>query len=60
MELILAASAGALAGYVVANTIGGVGVAVAGTALGMKTTEIVITGAVIGIAVYGLSKAICC
>jgi hypothetical protein len=58
MELILAAGAGALAGKVVADTIGGIGVAVVGTAFAMKTTEIVITGAVIGVAVYGVSKAI--
>jgi hypothetical protein len=60
MELILAACAGALAGKVVADTIGGVGVAVVGTAFAMKTTEIVITGAVIGVAAYGISKATRC
>jgi hypothetical protein len=58
MELILAAGAGALAGKFVSDTIGGVGVAVVGTAFAMKATEIVITGAVIGVAVYGLSKVI--
>ena len=57
MELILAAGAGALAGKVAADTIGGIGVAVVGTAFAMKTTEIVITGAVIGVAVYGVGKA---
>jgi hypothetical protein len=56
MELILAAGAGALAGKVVSDTIGGIGVAVVGTAFAVKTTEIVITGAVIGAAFYGLSK----
>jgi hypothetical protein len=57
MELILAAGTGALAGKVVSDTIGGVGVAVVGTAFAMKTAEIVIAGAVIGVAFYGLSKA---
>lgn len=58
MELILAAGAGALAGKVAADTIGGIGVAVVGTAFAIKTTEIVVTGAVIGVAVYGISQAI--
>ena len=57
MELILAASAGALAGKVAADTIGGVGVAVVGTAFAMKTTQITIAGAIVGVAVYGVGKA---
>ncbi|WP_319420130.1 hypothetical protein [Pleurocapsa sp. FMAR1] len=58
MELLLAASAGALAGKVVAETVGGIGVAVVGTAFGIKTTEIVLTGVVLGIAAYGISQAV--
>ena len=58
MELILAASVGALAGKVTADTIGGIGVAVVGTAFAMKTTEIVVTGALIGVTAYGIGQAI--
>ncbi len=58
MELILAAGAGALAGKVAADTIGGIGVAVVGTAFAIKTTELAIAGAVIGVAAYGISQAI--
>ncbi len=58
MELLLAAGAGALAGKVTADTVGGIGVAVVGTAFAMKTTEIVITGALVGVAVYGISQAV--
>ncbi len=58
MELILAAGAGALAGKVTADTIGGVGVAVVGTAFALKTTEIIVAGAVVGIAVYGVTQAV--
>ena len=58
MELILAAGAGALAGKVAADTIGSIGVAVVGTAFALKTTKIVIGGAVVGIAVYGITQAV--
>lgn len=58
MELILAAGAGALAGKVAADTIGGIGVAVVGTAFAIKTTKLAIAGAVIGVAAYGISQAI--
>ena len=58
MELILAAGAGALAGKVAADTIGSIGVAVVGTAFALKTTEIVIGGAVVGIAAYGITQAV--
>ena len=58
MELILAAGVGALAGKVAADTVGGIGIAVVGTAFAMKTTEIIITGAVVGIAAYGITQAI--
>lgn len=58
MELILAAGVGALAGKVAADTVGGIGVAVVGTAFAIKTTEIIITGAVVGIAAYGIARAV--
>ena len=55
MELIIAAGAGALAGKVAADRIGGIGVAVVETAFALKTTEIIIGGAVVGIAAYGVT-----
>ena len=58
MGLLLAAGAGALAGKVVADTVGGIGVAVVGTAVGIKTTQIVIAGALIGVAAYGIGQAV--
>ena len=58
MGLILATGAGALTGYVVAETIGGIGVAVVGTAFGMKTTQVVLGSAVLGVAAYGISQAV--
>ena len=39
MGLLLAAGTGALAGIAVAETVGGIGVAVVGTAFAVKTTE---------------------
>lgn len=57
MELLLAAGS-ALAGKVVADTVGGIGVAVVGTAVGIKTTQIVIAGALIGVAAYGIGKTV--
>ena len=56
MGLILAAGS-ALIGKVAGDTIGGIGIAVVGTAFAMKTTEIVIAGAFIGVAAYGVSEA---
>lgn len=45
-------------GKVVGDTIGGIGVAVVGTAFALKTTEIIIGGAVVGIAAYGVTQAV--
>ena len=58
MKLIIAVGAGALAGKVAADTIGGIGIAVVGTAFALKTTKIVIGGAVVGVAAYGITQAV--
>ncbi len=55
---ILTTGAGAVTGALVGNTIGGVGIAAAGTAIGVGTIGLTTIGAVAGLAVYGIGKAI--
>ncbi|MEM8828168.1 MAG: hypothetical protein AAGE96_02290 [Cyanobacteria bacterium P01_G01_bin.19] len=58
MEIILFAATGAVAGAAVAETIGGMGLAVAGTAIAIEAAPVIVTGAVIGMAAYGVKSAL--
>lgn len=49
---------GAVAGAGVAATVGGMGLAVGGTAIAITAAPVVAVGAVVGLAAYGLKKAI--
>lgn len=49
---------GAATGAVVSQTVGGMGLAFAGTAIGIGTPHLIATGVVTGIATYGTKKAI--
>ena len=57
MELIIFAATGAVAGAVVAETVGGMGLAVAGTAIAIEAAPIIVAGAVLGAAAYGVKSA---
>lgn len=48
---------GAVAGGVVASTVGGMGLAVGGTAFSIGAAPVVAAGAVVGLAAYGLKQA---
>lgn len=54
---IAAAGTGAAAGALVSNSIGGIGVAAAGTGFGVGMLGLATMGTVAGLAVYGISKA---
>ena len=54
----VAAGSGAVAGAAASNLIGGIGVAVGGTAIGVGTLSLATLGAVAGLAVYGIGKAL--
>ena len=58
MELLLFATTGAVAGAAVAETIGGMGLAIAGTAIAIEATPVIVTGAVVGLAAYGVKSAL--
>ncbi|MEM9276353.1 MAG: hypothetical protein AAGA80_25885 [Cyanobacteria bacterium P01_F01_bin.143] len=58
MELIFFAAAGAVAGAAVAETVGGMGLAVAGTAIAIEAAPVIATGAVLGLAAYGVKSAL--
>lgn len=58
MELLAFAAAGALAGAAVAETVGGMGLALAGTAIAIESAPVIATGAVIGLAAYGVKSAL--
>ena len=47
---------GAVAGGAVAATVGGMGLAVGGTAVAIGTAPVVAVGAVVGLAAYGVKK----
>jgi uncharacterized membrane-anchored protein len=55
---IVAAGSGAVTGAVVSNTIGGIGVAVGGTAFGVGMLGLTVVGTMAGLAAYGISKAL--
>ena len=58
MEIILFAATGAIAGAAVAETVGGMGLAVAGTAIAIEAAPVIVTGAVVGMAAYGVKSAL--
>lgn len=58
MEIILFAATGAIAGATVAETIGGMGLALVGTAIAIEATPVIVTGAVVGMAAYGVKSAL--
>ena len=58
MNLLLFAATGAMAGAAVAETVGGMGLAVAGTAIAIEATPVIVAGAVVGVAAYGVKSAL--
>lgn len=58
MELLLFAATGAVAGAAVAETVGGMGLAIAGTAIAIEAAPVIMTGAVVGLAAYGVKSAL--
>lgn len=58
MELLLFAATGAVAGAAVAETVGGMGLAVAGTAIAIEAAPVMVTGAVVGLAAYSVKSAL--
>ena len=57
MEILVFAATGAVVGAAVAETVGGMGLAVAGTAIAIEATPVIVTGAVLGLAAYGVKSA---
>lgn len=57
MELILFAGS-AVAGVAIAETVGGMGLAVAGTAIAIEAAPVIVTGAIVGLAAYGIKSAL--
>jgi len=57
LEAVIFATAGAGLGAAVASTVGGMGLAVGGTAIAITAAPVVAGGAVIGLAAYGFKKA---
>jgi hypothetical protein len=57
-EVAVFAASGAATGVGVSSTVGRMGLAVAGTAFSIGGTTLAITGTVVGLAAYGLKKAI--
>ena len=55
---ILVTGTGAATGALISNTIGGIGIAAAGTAIGVGAIGLTTIGAVAGLAAYGIGKAL--
>lgn len=55
---MLATGSGAVTGALISNSIGGVGIAAGGTAIGIGMLGLTAMGAIAGLAVYGLGKAL--
>jgi hypothetical protein len=55
---LIAAGSGAIAGATTSNLIGGVGIAVGGTAIGVGMLGLATVGTIAGLAAYGIGKAI--
>lgn len=58
MEIIVFAATGAATGAAVAETVGAMGLAVAGTALAIEAAPVIATGVVLGLAAYGVKSAV--
>lgn len=56
-EFVTHAAGGAAAGAAVSSIVGGMGLAVGGTAVGIGMLPVAIAGAVLGTAFYGVKKA---
>ena len=57
-EVATFAGSGAVAGAGVSSVLGGMGLAVGGTAVGIGMAPVAIVGAVVGLAAYGAKKAL--
>ena len=57
MELLAFAVTGAVVGAAVAETVGGMGLAVAGTAIAIEAAPIIVAGVVLGAAAYGVKSS---
>lgn len=58
VEAVAFTVGGAVTGGVVASTVGGMGLAIGGTAVSIGATPVIAVGAVAGLAVFGLKKAL--
>lgn len=58
MELLVFAATGAAVGAAVAETVGGMDLAVAGTAIAIEAAPVITTGVVLGLAAYGVKSAL--
>ena len=58
MGIIVFATTGAIAGAAAAEVIGGMGLAVAGTAIAIEAAPVIAAGAVVGMAAYGVKSAL--
>lgn len=58
MELLVFAATGAAVGAAVAETVGGMGLAVAGTAIAIESVPVIATGVFVGLAAYGVKSAL--
>jgi integral membrane sensor domain MASE1 len=56
-EAVAFAASGAVVGAATSATLGGMGLAVAGTAVGIGMLPLTIAGAALGMAAYGVKKA---
>lgn len=57
-EFAAFAGGGAAAGAIAANVVGRIGLAAMGGAIGIGSTPVVIAGTVVGLAAYGVKKAL--
>lgn len=58
VEAGIYAAGGAAGGAAISATIGGIGLAAMGTAVGVGMAPVAIAGAVVGLAAFGLKKAL--
>ena len=58
MGIIVFATTGAIAGAAAAEIIGGMGLAVGGTAIAIEAAPVIAAGAVVGMAAYGVKSAL--
>jgi uncharacterized transporter YbjL len=56
-EVAAFAGVGSASGAVVASMVGGMGLAIGGTAVAITAAPVVVAGSIVGLAAYGLRKA---